>query len=405
MNLACVSPLPPIRSGVADYSAALLPHLRPHFRRVIAVVDGYVPRLSPGLVDEVYDVSDGVDWWAGGGVVPLYQMGNHIQYHRYVYQALQRYPGVAVLHDGNLLPFIHELTLSQGNRAGFIREAGFERGREGLAAAWTSLRRATPLSPDAYSMLARVARSSLGVIVHSRCLRDRVLEACCQARVAVIPHMDLMPRDSPTASRGELKGSLGLESDGLLIGAFGFIAPSKRLARALRAFTRLRDEFPQLRFICVGKVVPGYDFGAVLDELALDDVVQVTGYVTMERFVRYLRAVDVGVNLRYPTWGESSGTLLCLMACGVPTVVTNAGALAELPGGAVVKVPAGPGEVAAIESALRDLLGGAGRRAAIGAAARAFVARQHDPRRIAEQYVSFIRDVVTGRDWACTSST
>jgi len=395
MNLAYVSPLPPLPSGVADYSAVLLPHLRPHFSRIVAVVDGYTPHLPPGLVDRVYDASQEPEGWLRERAVPLYHMGNHLAYHRYIYRLLQRIPGITVLHDGNLLPFVHELTLARGERSAFVREAGFERGREGVRAAWHSLRHAHPLSPDDYPMLGRVLRTSLGVIVHNRYLYERGMQVYPQARLAVIPHLDLMPPDPDPPPRRHLKASLGLDPDGLLVGAFGFIAPSKRLEPVLGAFVRLREEFPQARLVCVGQVVEGYDFQTLLEKMGLEDVVWVTGYVPMETFRRYLRAVDVGVNLRYPTWGESSGPLLRLMACGVPTLVTDAGGFAELPDEAVVKVPAGPGEVEAIETALRALLSDPQRRRAIGAAARAFVASECDPTRVAERYATFVRAVIS----------
>lgn len=396
MNLAYVSPLPPVRSGVADYGSVLLPHLRAHFARVAAVVDAYTPQLPQGLVDEVYDLSQGSDWWHGGEFVPLYHMGNHIDYHRSIYQALRRCAGVTVLHDGNLLPFVHDLTLADGRRVDFVREAGFERIRDGVGAAWTSLRRGEPLDLESYPMLARVAHASLGMIVHTKYLCSRVLDAYPKAHVAVIPFPDLMPQEEEPISRREHKMSLGLKPDGLLIGAFGYIAPSKRVDRALQAFARLSDEFPQAYFICVGEVVPGYDFDAVVDEVALRDRLQVTGYVPLDAFVRYLRAVDVAVNLRCPTWGESSATLLRLMASGVPTLVTDAGGFAELPDEAVIKVCAASEELSAIEEALRALLSDGNRRAAVGEAARAFVAGQCNPRQVAKQYATFIHAIVRG---------
>ena len=395
MNLAYVTPLPPVQSGVADYAATLLPYLGRFFERVTAVVDGYVPRLAPGLADSVVDAPASGHWWSAARAVPLYHMGNHFQYHRYVYEALVRFPGITVLHDGNLLPFIHELTLGRGARAAFVREAGFEQGRAGFAAAWASLRQAMPLSIDSFPMLARVARASLGVVVHSKCLRDRVLEARPGVPVRVIPHLDLMSRDARPLRRNEARQSLGLDPGGLVVGAFGFIAPSKRMDRALRAFARLRGAFPQARFVCVGEVVQGYSLQAVVDELALGDAVQVSGYVPMETFLQYLRAVDVGVNLRYPTWGEVSGTLIRLMACGVPTVVTDAGAFADLPDDVVVKVPAGPDEVEALEATLRELMGDAEKRAEVGAAAQDYVTFHCAPRRVAEQYAAFVRAVVS----------
>jgi glycosyltransferase involved in cell wall biosynthesis len=396
MRLACVGPLPPVRSGVADYSAALLPHLRAHFEDVSVVVNGYDPELPPGLVDEVHDVSEGADWWRGGEAVPLYHMGNHIRYHRYVYEALRVCPGVSVLHDGNLLPFIHENTLPEGERADFVREAGFERGTEGLRAAWDSWRRAEPLDLEAYPMLHRVTRASLGVIVHNRYLRDRVLGVYPEARVAIIPHLDLMEGEQSVLTRQQAKESLGLDSHGLAIGTFGFVASSKRLDLALEGFRRVRSEFPEAIFVCAGEVVPGYDLHSMVRDLDLGDAVRMTGYLPMEEFFRYLRAVDIGVNLRFPTWGESSGTLLRLMACGVPTLVSDAGGFAEFPDEAVVKVEPGPAEVDAIDVALRGLLADTERRAAMGKAAKTYVAEHCEPRKVAGQYACFIRACVEG---------
>ena len=112
---------------------------------------------------------------------------------------------------------------------------------------------------------------------------------------------------------------------------------------------------------------------------------------------RYLNAVDIGVNLRSPTWGESSGTLIRLMSHGVPTLVTDAGAFSELPDEAVVKVPSWSGDpVLAVERALRALLGDADRRARIGVAARKYVKEVCDPHGVAECYARFIRDAVRG---------
>ncbi|MBN1953856.1 MAG: glycosyltransferase family 4 protein [Anaerolineae bacterium] len=401
MNLAYVSPLPPLRSGIADYAAALLPHLRPHVARLTVVTDGYVPHLPAGLADAWCGV-DGEAW--GRDSLPLYHMGSHLQYHRAVYRALCRHPGVVILHDGNLLPFIHELTLSAGNRAGFLRQVGLESGAAGIADAWTAIQAGTPLSLERHALLSRVARASLGVVVHSRCLQERLRATAPQARVAVLPHLDLAPPGAALSSRSQYRAELGLDSSSLIVGLFGYIAPVKRLEPLLAAFARLRTAFPHARLLCVGQVVDGYDLAAV-DELGLQDVVRVTGYVPQERFLRYLSAVDVGVNLRYPTWGEASGALLRLMACGVPTLVTDAGAFSELPDDVVLKVPIGPDEVAAIEVALRALLGDAGRRSQIGRAARDFVAANCSPPEIGRRLVGFLHAAIAGEEETCTSFT
>ena len=395
MRLAYVAPLPPVRSGVADYSAALLPHLRGRFEHITAVVDGYAPRLPGGVVDSVVDASNGVEWWGGARALPLYHLGNHAEYHRFVYRALQRIPGITVLHDGNLLPFLHEITLASGRRTRFVREAGFERGWRGTSEAWRSLREAAPLSLDAYPMLARVARASIGVIVHSQHLRDRLLAAWPQAKVCVVPMLDVMPPGLRIESPRAVRTQLGLPPDSPLIGAFGFIAPSKRLDLALRAFALLREAFPGLGFVCVGDVARGYDFSALQDELNLASAVRVTGFVPAERFASIMGAVDVAVNLRWPTWGEMSATLIRLLGSGTPTVVTDAGAFSELPDDVVVKVPAWS-DADAVADVLAGLLSHASRRASLAEAARAYVAQHCSAREVAEQYAAFIQAVVVG---------
>jgi glycosyltransferase involved in cell wall biosynthesis len=394
VNLTCVGPLPPVRSGVADYSAQLLTYLRPYCERLTAVLDGTMPEPDPGVLDCVRDARSASPYcWADGDSVCLYHMGNQPRYHQYVYDMLRRVPGITVLHDGNLLPFIHEVTLGQGDRASFVREAGLERGNAGLKAAWAALRGGGPLQLEAYPMLARVARASLGVIVHSTGLLERVRSVAPGAPAVALPHLDLVVGDehgrAPTA-----KPAVGFGNGDLLVGAFGFIAPSRRLEQALRAFARVNAEHPRARFVCVGEISPGYRFEDVLAALGMTDKVRVTGYVPHDELERYLQAVDVGVNLRWPTWGEMSGTLMRLMAFGVPTLVTNAGAFAELPEAAVVKIRPDDGEVDQMVGALRQLLGDAGARHAVGAAARTYVAQHCSPTSVARRYAEFIREVV-----------
>ncbi len=114
MNLAYVSPLPPQRSGIADYSGVLLPYLRSYCERLVGVVDrGIAVVMPPSVFDAVYDVSD-TAWWANEFAVPIYHMGNNSTYHRHIYDLLQRFPGITVLHDGNLLPFVNAVTFETG---------------------------------------------------------------------------------------------------------------------------------------------------------------------------------------------------------------------------------------------------------------------------------------------------
>jgi len=393
VNLAFVSPLPPQRSGVADYSAVLLQHLRPHFGRIIAVVDGFEPALEPDVVDDIEDLSELRTVCRDSATVPLYHIGCNTGFHGRILSAVRQAPGFVVLHDGNLLPMVHELTIGAGKPAAFLREAAFERGREGLASGRRALWGGEPLQPADYAMVRRVAHSSLGVIVHSQYLADRVRFVAPGARVSVIAHLDLMDdvaEESPATNRS----GLGSDPGRLVIGAVGAIAPVKRIEVLLEAFARLRADFPYVTILCLGETVPTYRIRRLVRQHGLEDRVHITGYVPPATFARRLKAVDIGVNLRHPTWGESSGALVRLMSCGVPTIVSDAGAYAELPDEAVLKVPAGSRCLDAVERALRDLIASPALRSRIGQAARAHVKSTADPRLVASRYAGFIKGTV-----------
>ena len=102
MRVAFFSPLPPHKSGIADYSAALLAELEK-----LATVETFTG--APTSFDpSYYDIA-------------LYQLGNN-PYHTFVYEAALQYPGVVVMHEANLHHLIADLTISRGDWDAYLRE-------------------------------------------------------------------------------------------------------------------------------------------------------------------------------------------------------------------------------------------------------------------------------------------
>jgi glycosyltransferase involved in cell wall biosynthesis len=99
------------------------------------------------------------------------------------------------------------------------------------------------------------------------------------------------------------------------------------------------------------------------------------------------------VNLRYPTMGETSGSVIRALALGKALLVSDVGWFAELPGDAVLRVPVDDYEVATIAAAIGVA---ADHNAALGAAARAYVAREHDLGRVADAYVAALETAAGG---------
>ena len=109
MRVALFSPMPPAKSGIADYSAALAEPL--------------------GRLAELRVFDSGADAFDPSGFdVALYQIGNN-PYHQFVYEAALRHPGVVVLHEANLHHLIAELTIRRGDWDGYVREVRIRRRR------------------------------------------------------------------------------------------------------------------------------------------------------------------------------------------------------------------------------------------------------------------------------------
>ena len=357
MRLAWFSPLPPQRSGIADYSAELLPHLAEHLDLELFVDEGvkvdpeirsrfpvHGDRAFPGMRDRFDAV--------------FYHLGNNVDYHARIWQTAVRFPGIVVLHEAMLHHLVRGMTLSRGDVEGYVEEMRYAYGRTGQALARRSVDTGIPLDVWSYPLFERVVDSSLGLIVHNEFTRQRVLASRPLARISLIPHHLSLGEISP----------VDREADAFVVASFGFITPAKRLEVSLRAFERLRAERPDAVYLLVGECSPHYDLPR------LPEGVKLIGHTELDEFLRYMQIADVAVNLRYPTSGETSGTLIRLLGLGKPVIVSNLGAFAEIPDGACAKVDLDEFEEDLLFEYLRKLAADEGLRRRMGENARRFVA-------------------------------
>ncbi|HEY7214543.1 MAG TPA: glycosyltransferase family 4 protein [Thermoanaerobaculia bacterium] len=393
MRLAYYSPLPPMRSGIADYSAELLPELAAHCEIELIVDEGFRPaaeladrfpvhghRALPALLA------------AGRFDAVLYQLGNNRDYHAGVYRASLEHPGVVVLHELVLHHLVRDLTLFAGDPEAYVREMRYAYGRSGEAAARRCVATGVPLDPWSYPLFERVVDASRGLIVHSRFTRDRVLAGRPLARVGAVPHhlsLGGLADRSPASARA----ALGLAPGDFVVSTFGFLTAAKRPAVLLRAFARLRRELPQARLLIVGEVSPHFDFDRVLTP-ELRGGVAVTGRLDLERFLLHMRACDVAVNLRHPTSGETSGTVIRLLGLGKPLVVSDAGAFAEIPDDCCAKVGVDDAEEDLLLAYLRHLAADEPLRRRMGENARRHAEAHHAIAGSARGYADFLRQTV-----------
>jgi glycosyltransferase involved in cell wall biosynthesis/SAM-dependent methyltransferase len=375
MRVAFFSPLPPSRSGIADYSEALVDSLRR-----VAEVEVF-SRAGQAFHPERFDIA-------------VYQVGNNV-FHDFVYETALRHPGVVVMHESNLHHLLTELTIKRGDWDAYVAECEYNGGAAALA--FAERVRKLEVGPDyeGVPMTRRLLASARGVIVHSAFVRDEMRAQGFHGPLATIPHGAWIP----SADRNGYRYKLGLDETAPLIGIFGFLKPYKRIAESLRAFRRLVRLVPNARMILVGEPHPEFPVEALICSLGLSANVRLLGFTPIEEFVGYLGACDIVLNLRWPTVGESSGTLLRSLGLGKAVLVSEVGSFQEFPDDVCLKVPVGPGEEDLIFEYLNLLVSRPDVAQALGARAKDWVARECNWDLVAERYVGFLAAVVAGREW------
>ncbi|HEX8230226.1 MAG TPA: glycosyltransferase family 4 protein [Chloroflexia bacterium] len=392
MKLAFFSPLNPIQSGISDYSEELL--LTLDGARVdgspvdldLFIDKGYKP--SNKEIIGRFDVRQGRAFGRAGGEYDsvVYQMGNSAA-HAYIYDALLKHPGVVVMHEFVLHHLRVWMTLNGGRRKEYLAIMERQYGAEGLDAALRVLLGQYPEALFNYPLSDEVIQAARGIIVHSRYMEGLVKEVRPDVPVSVVPMGVPLP---PHIARDEARARLGLDPDLFLVTSVGHLNPYKRVSATLRAFKALLMEVPNSAYLLIGSRSPNYDPTRQIEMLGLTERVRSTGYVSPQDFPYYLAASDVCLNLRYPTAGETSASLLRIMGAGVPVLVSRTGSFEELPDDAAGKVDVGDFEEELLLEYLLLLAHRPDLREAMSASARRYVAEHHTLEGAATGYLRFL---------------
>lgn len=394
LKVAWFSPLPPSKTGVAEYSAELLPELARHLEIELFVEDPAEHEGQP--FTEMFPL---YPYWrfeerrrSARYDLCVYQMGNSIA-HRFVYLSLVDTPGLVVLHEPMMHHFMLEMLSAGWTELDYTRELDYNygAGRGDIETAVAA--DGTELSRFGYPMIQRVVDCSLGIIVHSRHARDVVLAHRSRCPVAVIPHAYV---PEPFASSLDIAGArreVGLDEDLVIAGTFGFMTPSKRIEQVLDAFGEFARETPEARLVLAGGHVPQYPIEELVESRGLLREVIMPGYVSWEKLMCYMMACDVAACFRWPSAGETPGGLIRLMGLGKPVLVSDHMASSEFPDDACIKVKPGQ-EARETLRVLRDVREDRSRYQEIGNRARLYIEKNNLVEDVAEAYATFARSLL-----------
>lgn len=402
MKLAFWSPLSPKATGIADYSEELLPYLAKRGVDIHLVVEDYEPSEKA--------VTDSFPWHYAREYekvlerekfdLNIYQIGNS-SYHRYALNAALRFPGIVVLHDLVLQHLFLGLSVERGDSALYVSEMKRAYGERGAALGrQVAAALGSELLTSKFPLCERVIERSFGVLVLTRFMQQWLERRFGSVPVGKFigraPHHYAPPPPLPVTTRDEARRLLGLPKHSFLVASFGLAARAKRIDRALEGFRRFLATGADARFLVVGEMQEsfGIDNGLV-DELA--DRLVLTGRQPMDRFYLYMLACDVVVNLRFPSTGELSGTLIRTLGMGKPVLVSNTGPFMEFPEHTVARIDLGPPEVDEISETLRLFYERPELRDAMGEFAREHVEQFYKLDDEADAYIEFLERVVAAR--------
>ncbi|PMB27989.1 glycosyltransferase [Fischerella thermalis] len=370
-KIAYVSPWPPQRSGIANYSYEIVRHLK-EYADITLYVDNEqecridtleLPIKNISALPKDIDKYDCI----------VYHIGNNTKFHKEIYRMAWQYPGIVVLHELNIHPFLADAFLNTKDEhlyADALREGYGEQG----ASSYDDVK-SKRINPDVWEfpLSHALAKRSLATIVHSHWVKEQLQEI---ENVFVIP-LGSIEKSNITVSNTDrlLKERLGISDQNFVIATFGFVNKLKRVPEVLQAIKILLERGYPIQFIIGGELIdPSLMIEEKINSLGISENVIVTGYLNDEDYEGLLKLSDIVINLRYPSLGESSAALMTALGYGKTCIVSNYQQFTELPNSVCWKVDIGDLEVPLLVAYLEELMRNPAARKQLGKNAAFFTA-------------------------------
>lgn len=388
-RLAYVSPLPPEKSGIADYSAELLPELARYYE-IDLIIDQAL--VTGSWINASLPLRT-VEWFeahADDYDRIIYQIGNS-PLHKHMFALLERHPGIVVLHDFFLSHTFDYLDHTGYCSGSFVDALYYSHGVSALVAKkkngendaiWT------------YPCNKKVIDQAAGVIVHSQFSRQLADDWYGDNKSE---HWRTIPlirgHLSGNENRLEARKQLQLADTNFIVCSFGMMGQTKSNIALIDAWlaSPLAND-PHCQLIFVGENEGGIYGRQIREKIASNPAgarITITGFVSHDVYCRYLVAADAAVQLRIQTRGETSASVLDCLLHGLPTIVNAHGAIAELPDDVLYQLD-DEFSSEALTHALSVLWQDPALRSRLSAAASHYIQKNHTPKSVGKLYYEAI---------------
>jgi hypothetical protein len=308
-SIIIVSPLYPTKSGIANYTSKLADELKDisKISLIPSILEGGNFQLQPGVranLPRQLEVNSQSEI--------LYMLGNG-HHHWKTWSWILEHPGYVLVHDAK----IPDIPLMFGEDSSWY-DLGYDE--------------------KSSKYFGRVPVHTKGIITHSDHAAEVVRSQLSSLQLGKIP-IHVLSTGHPVERRLLLSKSF---SEYPTIGTFGFQTANKNPVLTYSVIAYLAKQTDGRGLICgeideyhvnlATKIWLNYGNDAAN--------LNIRSWVEEKEYDKLMSTVDVGVQLRNRSNGESSGPLTQLTARGVPTVVTDIGTFSSFPNmPGVLKIP------------------------------------------------------------------
>ncbi len=303
-KIAWVSPLPPQRSGISNYSKVLILGMKDDLK-IDIYYDTVIPEQELIEKFEIFSLDTLAENFNHYDEV-IYHLGNNSEFHTNIYKYAWNYPSTVVIHDWNMHPFMQHSFLNSGESV-YYDDAMKIYGEEGRRELNLTKKRGYS-NIEKFPMSDAIAKKSKRVIVHHQWVREQLIT---KSNVEVIPHFSYIDGNIEKDNIKNFRNKYILSKNDFLISIFGDINKNKLPETIIDASKILLDKGYPVKVIFAGKIQDDtrYLFDS-LKKTNYESKIIATDYLNDSEYFSCMFESDLIINLRNPSMGEASGTLL-----------------------------------------------------------------------------------------------
>ncbi len=326
-----VTPLPPMKTGLATYAVRVLENTVDFIDWVVACPQR--PDMSLLPEGPQYLRLDELESRRPPDA-RIFQLGNSLHCFP-VLRALYRMRGTTVFHETVLHHMIRQSCIERDMMDEYAGELRFCYGPGAEKIGKLLSKRVSEKEYDdlqkRYPLLGRALNASTSAACLNEYAADQIRNAFAPETFAVIGH-PLSPLPVFEKVHAPFSPCLGM---------VGSYHPGRNLDKTMAAVRILRDK----GMSGAGLLLLGEGYPEDTPEWVMR-----AGRLPEPEYQAMIRTMDVVTDLRHPTCGETSGSLLEVMRAGIPSVVSASGAFLHIPSDAVMRVPVESTEEAVAEA-------------------------------------------------------